>query len=130
MVPKQSQFCLQVPNFTIITGCQGKVPNSKTRITSTANKTSLLVWEGISKRNFKKRPVHSIRQVLQGHLLLRITTTLAENKKRLKLNPKVRAMGSVTIKGQIWSPVKMMKSPKDNSVPPFLLLVATITIYL
>ena len=35
LVPKKSQFCAQVPNFTLITRCQGKVPNSKSWIAST-----------------------------------------------------------------------------------------------
>ena len=36
LVPKKSQFCTQVPNFTLITRCQGEVPNSKSWIASTA----------------------------------------------------------------------------------------------
>ena len=34
-LPKKSQFCIEVPNFTLITRCQGKVPNSKSWIVST-----------------------------------------------------------------------------------------------
>ena len=35
--PKKVQFCTQVPNFTLITRCKGKVPNSKSWIVSTAH---------------------------------------------------------------------------------------------
>ena len=35
-VPEKSRYCTQVPNFTLITRCQGKVPNSKSWIASTA----------------------------------------------------------------------------------------------
>ena len=37
---KSPNFVHEVPNLTLITRCQGKVPNSKSWIASTANTTS------------------------------------------------------------------------------------------